>query len=109
MTQVSSLSNYGDSGALGDGRPSLELPARFSSSKDQVQELIERMAEFIDEWATEKKLKPEQFLRPVEKLFADHLEKLEDKPQARHQQELFKYLGKGLLEQIRNMSESQLI
>ncbi len=66
------------------------------------------MAEFIEEWAAEKKLKTEHFLRPVEKLFADHLEKLEDDPQAQARQELFKYLGKGLLEQIREMSDPKL-
>ncbi|MCD6430485.1 MAG: hypothetical protein J7L57_04615 [Deltaproteobacteria bacterium] len=108
MTQFEALSNYGDSGALEDDISSLELPER-SSSMDQVQELIDRMAEFIEEWAGEKKLKPEYFLRPVEKLFADHFEKFKDKPQTQPQQELFKYLGKGLLEQIRNMSDSQLI
>ena len=109
ITQFESLSNYGDSGALEDGLSDLEFPEFPSSSMGQVQELIDRMAEFIEEWAGEKKLKPEHFLRPVEKLFADHLEKLKDKPQAQPQQELFKYLGKGLLEQIRNMSDSQLI
>ncbi|MCD6535082.1 MAG: hypothetical protein J7L25_13555 [Deltaproteobacteria bacterium] len=108
MTQVSSVSNYGDAEAL-EGTPSrLELPER-SSTEERVQELIERMAEFIEEWAAEKKLKTEHFLRPVEKLFADHLGKLEDDPEAQAQQELFKYLGKGLLEQIRDMSEPELV
>ncbi|MEA3333478.1 MAG: hypothetical protein U9Q58_07770, partial [Pseudomonadota bacterium] len=75
MTQVSSVSNYGDSGALEDAPAELELPER-SSTEEQVQELIDRMAEFIEDWAAEKKLKTEHFLRPVEKHFADHLEKL---------------------------------
>jgi uncharacterized membrane protein len=104
MTQVTSVSSYGDSGALEDTPSRLELQER-SSTEEQVQELIDRMAEFIEEWAAEKKLKTEHFLRPVEKLFADHLEKLEDDPQALAQKELFKYLGKGLLEQIREMSD----
>ncbi len=108
MTQVTSVSNYGDAGVLEDTPFRLELPER-SSTEEQVQELIDRMAEFIEEWAAEKKLKTEHFLRPVEKLFADHLEKLKDDPQAQAQQELFKYLGKGLLEQIRDMSDSQLV
>ena len=109
MTQLTSVSNYGDSGALKDGLSGLELPERPSSSMDQVQELIDRMAEFIEEWAAEKKLKTEHFLRPMEKLFADHLERFEDKPQAQHHQELFRFLGKGLLKQIREMSDSRLI
>ena len=108
MTQVTSVSNYGDSGALEDSLSGLELPERSSPTEEQVQELIDRMAEFIEEWAAEKKLKTEHFLRPVEKLFADHLEKLEDDPQAQARQELFKYLGKGLLEQIREMSDPKL-
>lgn len=107
LTQFESLSNYSESGGLEDNLSSLELPER-SPSMDQVQELIDRMAEFIEEWAGEKKLKPEQFLRPVEKLFADHLERLEDKPQTRHQQGLLKHLGKGVLEKIKEMSDSQL-
>ena len=104
MTQVTSVSNYGDSGVLEDSLSGLELPER-SSTEEQVQELIDRMAEFIEEWAAEKKMKTEHFLRPVEKLFADYLEKLEDDPQAQAQKELFEYLGKGLLEQIRDMSD----
>ena len=108
MTQVTSVSNYGDSGALEDSLSGLELPERSSPTEEQVQELIDRMAEFIEEWAAEKKLKTEHFLRPVEKLFADHLEKLEDDPQAQARQELFKYLGKGLREQIREMSDPKL-
>jgi hypothetical protein len=67
------------------------------------------MAEVIEEWSAEKKLKPEKFLRPVEKLFANYLERLEDKPETETQKELFKYLGQGLLEEIRDMSDSQLI
>ncbi len=109
MTQVASISNYGDSGALEDGLSGLKLPEPSSSSMEQAQELIDRMAEFIEEWAAEKKLKTEHFLRPVEKLFADHLERLGDKPQAQRHQELFRYLGKGLLEQIREMSDSRLV
>ncbi len=109
MTQVASISNYGDSGALEDGLSGLKLPESSSSSMDQAQELIDRMAEFIEEWAAEKKLKTEHFLRPVEKLFADHLERLEDKPQAQRHQEIFSYLGKGLLEQLREMSDSRLV
>lgn len=101
MTQVSSVANYGDSGALEKGDSGLKLPDRPSSSRDQVQELIDRMAEFIEDWAAEKKLKPEQFIRPLEKLFADHLARLEDKPRTRSQQELFKGLGQGLLKQIK--------
>ncbi len=108
LSQVASVSNYSDSGVLEDTPSRLELPER-SSTEEQVQELIDRMAEFIEEWAAEKKLKTEHFLRPVEKLFANHLEKLEDNPQAQNQQELFKYLGKGLLEQIRDMSDPELI
>ena len=109
MTQVASASNYGDSGALEEGLSGLELPERPSSSIEQVQKLIDRMAEFIEDWAAEKKLKPEHFLHPVEKLFADHIEKLEDDPQTQAQKELFKYLGTGLLEQIRDMSDSGLL
>ncbi|MEA1923486.1 MAG: hypothetical protein U9N63_12615 [Pseudomonadota bacterium] len=108
MTQVASVSNYGDSGAPEDTLSGLELPER-SSTEERVQELIDQMAEFIEEWAVEKKLKTEHFLRPVEKLFADHLEKLEDDPQSQAQRELFRYLGKGLLEQIRDMSDPELV
>ncbi len=109
LTQVASASNYGNSGALEDDLLALELPEQPTSTEGQVQELIDQMAEFIEEWAAEKKLKMEKFLDPVEKLFANHLEKLEDKPQAQIQKELFEYLGKGLLEQIRERSNSQVI
>ena len=109
MTRAASVSNYGDSGALEDSLSGPESPELPSSSMDQIQELIDRMAEFIEEWADEKKLKPEHFLRPVEKLFADYIERLEDNPQAQRRQELFKYLGEGLLEQIRDMSDPELV
>ena len=104
VTQAASVSNYGNPGALEDG-----LSARSSTPMDRLQELIDRMAEIVEEWVAEKKLKPDHFTRPLEKLFADHLERLDDKPQARHRQELFRYLGEGLLEQIRKMSDSRLI
>lgn len=45
-----------------------------------------------------------QSLQSQTDLFADRLARLEDKPQTHSQQELFKELGQGLLEQIRNMS-----
>ncbi|MBN2810178.1 MAG: hypothetical protein JXR80_11850, partial [Deltaproteobacteria bacterium] len=131
MSRVSSAADYGNVGALRPGafesgylegglpglglidspafRPDSRPASRPDFQKDQIQDLIDRMAEVIKEWEAEKKLKPEQFIRPLEKLFADHLEKLKDNPQAHARQELFRELGDGLLDQVRNMTTGSVL
>ncbi len=108
-SQVASASGYGDTEALEDNLSALELPEDSFSVEEQVQKLIDQMTEFIEEWAAEKELKTEQFLGPIEKLFARHLEELEDDPQAQAQKDLFEELGQGLLERLREMSDPHLV
>jgi hypothetical protein len=113
VAQANSITNtnYGSDGALDDHLSELLVPmssnADFVTPMDRLQELIDAMAQIIAEPVSDKKIEPDQFLLPVEQLFADHIERLDevelDDPQVRLFQDTFRLLGDGLLQKIDNM------
>ena len=104
MRQAASVSRDESLGPQEETFSSFSVATHSSSSMDQLRELIDRMAAIIEDQVVGKKLKPDHFIRPLEKLFADHLERLEDEPQARQPSEIFRFLGQGLLERVGKMS-----
>ena len=115
VTQANSITNtnYGsDEGVLGDNLNELLAPISADNAPatpmERLQELIDEMAEIIGKQVSDKKMPPDQFLLPVEQLFADHIERFNseaepDDPIARLFQDTFKFLGDGLLQEIENM------
>ena len=119
VAQANSITNtnYGSDGALDDNLSELLAPissfAAPATPMERLQELIDEMAEIIGKQVSDKKMPPDQFLLPVEQLFADHIERFNseaepDDPQARLFQDTFRFLGEGLLRKIENM-QSQTI
>jgi len=115
VTQANSITNtnYGsDEGVLGDNMnellASVSVDNAPATPMKRLQELIAEMAEIIGKQVSDKKMPPDQFLLPVEQLFADHIERFNseaepDDPIARLFQDTFKFLGDGLLQEIENM------
>jgi hypothetical protein len=113
VAQANSITNtnYGRDDVLDDNLSELLAPmssnADFATPMDRLQELIDAMAQIIAEPVSDKKIEPDQFLLPVEQLFADYIERLDevelDDPQARLFQDTFRLLGDGLLQKIGEM------
>ncbi len=119
VAQANSITNtnYGSDGALDDNLSELLAPissfAAPATPMERLQELIDEMAEIIGKQVSDKKMPPDQFLLPVEQLFADHIERFNseaepDDPQARLFQDTFRFLGEGLLQKIENMQSQTL-
>lgn len=102
VAQANSITNY-----TGDRVPSASAATSPSSPMDRLQELIDKMAQIVEEQISEKKLPAAMFKRPVEQLFADHIARLHevegDGPQPSLIQDAFRFLGDRLLQNIEEM------
>jgi len=115
VAQVNSITdtNYGSNGVLdgnlGEFSAPISSDAVSAAPRDHLRELIDEMAEIIEKQISDKKIDPDRFILPVDRLFADHIEQLnqeEPEPevsQARFFQDTFRFLGDGLLQEIENM------
>lgn len=109
VSQATSTTKYIGEGTLNDRLSDFfnSIATPSATPADRLGELVDEMAQILREQISEKKLLPEQFILPVEQLFADHDERFAraepDSDQPRAIQEVFKFLGNGILQKIEEM------